>query len=401
MAMYGPFTTQSSYWRWYLEVIEFNTSGTCHNLQFNCYLAHNGSGNYLSGGTFTFNFWAGNDQNFVSVPLSVGRIDVANSSDYSAKTLIVSGNVNVYDSALSNTTRDIPIAAEFTYTYSPSNGTACKSGTQTFTLAATATDKPSVTAVKYTQDGTTGFTVHVQTAHFDEFNAPLYIPTWTAYNGQDDGPIWYEATKTTHTVDGVTYHWKQYISFAKHNNEMGQYINHFYWSNSDAVDGIKSGAFTPSVLTVNYYSNYATEAYSGALNKVGADKNVLIGQWVVTPSSKFPDNLHNYVDVGSTMYLGRKGYTGTGYWGTTPKGGTLIRQDEDFTSYNDMASRLGVSSSGIVSVILYAQWNKNSNIRLKIGDIWKEGKAWVKVNNIWREGSNVYAKVNGAFKESV
>ena len=166
-------------------------------------------------------------------------------------------------------------------------------------------------------------------------------------------------------------------------------------------DIVNSGTCYYHSLSVNYYSNYATEAYAGTLNSVGADKNVLVGQWVVTPQSGFPDNLHNYVEVGSTMYLGRKGYTGTGYWGTELNGGILIAQNENFASYEQMASRLGVSSIGKVSINLYPQWKSNSNIRVKVDDDWKNGKVWINVNGSWKKSISVFAKVNGVFKRNL
>ena len=164
---------------------------------------------------------------------------------------------------------------------------------------------------------------------------------------------------------------------------------------------VNSGTCYYHSLTVNYYSNYATEAYVGALNPVGAAKNVLIGQWIVTPQSKFPDNLHNYVEVGSTMYLSRKGYTGTGYWGTKSDGGTLIHQADNFDSYRALTSKLGVSNTGQVSINLYPQWKRTANISIKIGNTHKKGRAWVKVNGVWKKSKAVYIKVNGEFKQGI
>lgn len=265
---------------------------------------------------------------------------------------------------------------------------------------------PAVTKVKIVQDGTSGFTIHVQASGFDSAGAILILPVWVYYDQRDI--VWAYRTKTTHTIDGVTYHYQYYVKLSDHDNYTGNYNIHFYYSTDNGVhnhacsqDGITEYGFTPSILTVNYYSNYATEAYSGALNAVGADKNVLIGQWVAAEGDSFPDNLHDYDYVGATMYLGREGYTGTGHWGTTPEGGTLISQAYVFYSYSDMCSALGVSSSGNVSVNLYAQWDRNSNIRIKVDGNWKEGKAWVKVDGVWKEASDVYMKVNGAWKKNI
>lgn len=214
---------------------------------------------------------------------------------------------------------------------------------------------PEVVSWTYKQDGTSGFTVYVKTNDADS----LKIPTWTQKGDQDD-LIWYDATASTNNIGGTTYNWKLYVPFSSHNGETGTYITHFYAYNNYGEDSDGS-SFTPSILYVNYYSNYATSAFGGAFNTVGADKNVMVYQWVATPQSSFPDNLHNYVESAS-IPMSRAGYTGTGYWGTKPDGGTLIHQQDNFTSYSNMASRLGVSDSGVVSVNLYAQWAADSHI---------------------------------------
>jgi uncharacterized repeat protein (TIGR02543 family) len=117
-----------------------------------------------------------------------------------------------------------------------------------------------------------------------------------------------------------------------------------------------------NVLTVHYYSNYATSAFDGALNTVGADKNV-----EVYTSSIYYDNdystygLANYSTSGGSAYLSRIGYTPTGYWGTTTSGGILIDEDDkSFTTGQSLAKALGKDlSSESASINIYAQWTEN------------------------------------------
>lgn len=127
-----------------------------------------------------------------------------------------------------------------------------------------------------------------------------------------------------------------------------------------------------NALTVNYYSNYATSSFSGALNAVGSDKNV-----IVKTSEYLYDNdystygLGNYSSSSGSIYLKRTGYNPTGYWGTTPSGGTLINEDDiSFTSGQKLAQAFGKNlENGNATINVYAQWqlktytityNKNS-----------------------------------------
>lgn len=120
--------------------------------------------------------------------------------------------------------------------------------------------------------------------------------------------------------------------------------------------------WSENVLTINYYSNYATNAFDGALNTVGADKNVK-----VYTSSIYYDNdystygLANYSSSGGAAYMTRNGYTPTGYWGTTVNGGTLISEDDkSHTTGQSLAQALGKDiSKGDASINVYAQWRPN------------------------------------------
>lgn len=119
--------------------------------------------------------------------------------------------------------------------------------------------------------------------------------------------------------------------------------------------------WTEHKLTINYYSNYATSAFSGALNTVGSDKNVIIS----TSDYYYDDNystygLANYSGSGGSVYMTRTGYTATGNWGTTTSGGTLINENTGYSTGQALAKALGKDlSSGNASINLYAQWSEN------------------------------------------
>lgn len=110
-------------------------------------------------------------------------------------------------------------------------------------------------------------------------------------------------------------------------------------------------------LTVNYYSNYATSSFSGALNAVGADKNVIVRTSKFYYATAYTDGLHNYTASSNGTYLARTGYTATGDWGTTTSGGKLVSQDLGFTSGQALAQALGKTlESSNQTVNVYAQW---------------------------------------------
>lgn len=136
-------------------------------------------------------------------------------------------------------------------------------------------------------------------------------------------------------------------------------------SKGSTGDKSYTAQWSENVLTVHYYSNYATSAFDGALNAVGADKNV-----EVYTSSIYYDNdysaygLANYSTSGGAAYMTRTGYTPTGYWGTSTNGGTLIGEnDKSYTTGQSLAKALGKDlSSGNASINVYAQWTENKLI---------------------------------------
>lgn len=116
-----------------------------------------------------------------------------------------------------------------------------------------------------------------------------------------------------------------------------------------------------NVLTVNYYSNYATGAFDGALNEVASNKNVH-----VYTSEIYYDNdystygLANYSNSAGSVYMTRTGYTATGKWGTSTSGGTLLDEDTTYATGQAIAKALGKDiSNGDASINVYAQWRKN------------------------------------------
>ena len=116
------------------------------------------------------------------------------------------------------------------------------------------------------------------------------------------------------------------------------------------------------VLTINYYSNYATSAFSEALNTVGSDKNVKVHTTEIYYDNDYSTyGLANYSGSGGSVYMTRTGYTATKYWGTSTNGGTLVHEDTGFATGQALAKALGKDlSSGSASINIYAQWEENS-----------------------------------------
>lgn len=114
-------------------------------------------------------------------------------------------------------------------------------------------------------------------------------------------------------------------------------------------------------LTVNYYSNYATGVSADPLNAVGSTKNVLVKTGTFYYDNDYSTyGLVNYTSTSNSFYLTRTGYTGTGYWGTTTSGGTLVNQNTGFATGQKLAEAFGKSlESGNASVNIYAQWREN------------------------------------------
>lgn len=115
-------------------------------------------------------------------------------------------------------------------------------------------------------------------------------------------------------------------------------------------------------LTINYYSNYATNAYFDAENAVGADKNVKVFTGEIYYDNDYSSyGLANYSNANGSIYMTRTGYTGTGNWGTITGGGILVNENTGFKTGRLLAEELGRDLSiGSGSINLYAQWKINT-----------------------------------------
>jgi uncharacterized repeat protein (TIGR02543 family) len=114
-------------------------------------------------------------------------------------------------------------------------------------------------------------------------------------------------------------------------------------------------------LTINYYSNYATSSFADALNAVGSDKNVKVWTYDFYYDNDYSTyGLANYSNSTGSVYMTRIGHTGTGYWGTSTNGGTLIGENTGFVTGQALAEAVGKSlKTGNASINLYAQWRTN------------------------------------------
>lgn len=117
-------------------------------------------------------------------------------------------------------------------------------------------------------------------------------------------------------------------------------------------------------LTIHYYSNYATSAFAGALNAVGADKNVEVYKSEIYYDNDYSTyGLANYSGSSGSVYMTRTGYTATGNWGTSTSGGTLVNENTKFATGQKIAEALGKSlKTGNATINLYAQWTSKSYI---------------------------------------
>lgn len=129
-------------------------------------------------------------------------------------------------------------------------------------------------------------------------------------------------------------------------------------------------SFKTNTITLNYHSNYATEAFSGALNKVSADSDVLVcsetypavyHSWETKDGIVLHD-VAGYSNTSYRCYLARNGYSPAGIWGTSQSGGYLVEELEGFTNGSELASLLGGScDTSSISVNLYPQWQQKGS----------------------------------------
>ena len=117
-----------------------------------------------------------------------------------------------------------------------------------------------------------------------------------------------------------------------------------------------------NVLTVNYYSNYAT-TYNGStatLNAVGSSKNVKVGESKHSYATAYSNGLSNY-NSGSTHGMLRTGYTNAAKWGTKADGsGYNVSYSTGFDTGQKLAEALGTSlKTESKSINVYAQWTEH------------------------------------------
>ncbi len=79
--------------------------------------------------------------------------------------------------------------------------------------------------------------------------------------------------------------------------------------------------------------------------------------WVAKSTDSFPDSHWNYTNGSYEMT--RTGYTATGYYAKAD-GSRSIHEDYNFTSYADLCSKYGVSTTANHTIDIYAQWTPNN-----------------------------------------
>lgn len=133
------------------------------------------------------------------------------------------------------------------------------------------------------------------------------------------------------------------------------------YTTASTVSGTQSFTLYPlTKLTVNYYSNYATESSDNAINEVGLDKNVLVHTQQFSYDTNYTDGLLNYSSANNFMYMKKIGNTPTGYWGTETNGGKLVHEDRSYTGQS-LATALGKDiTTKSQTINVYAQWSPNT-----------------------------------------
>lgn len=242
-----------------------------------------------------------------------------------------------------------------------SKGSGSFTGTYSISGNGSATKTITVTFINYNDDNGNYGTKDVSFS--------VEVPAWTSYsvsyNANGGSGVPSKQTKwkdQTLTLSG-TKPTRTGYTFSKWNTKSdgsGTSYNPSanYTANSAAT---LYAIWTENALTVNYYSNYADASFDGALNSVSYNKNVLVRTSEFYYDNDYSANGHwDYSFPDSSTYLGRTGYTATGYWGTAPDGGIQVRQSEPYASGQEMAEAVGKSLEyGDASVDLYAQWEIN------------------------------------------
>lgn len=197
-------------------------------------------------------------------------------------------------------------------------------------------------------------------------------PAKIEYSYSPSGSFVLTGTKPTRT--GYTFlGW----SLDKNATEPTYYAGQTNWGYFNADAYLLYAVWRQNILTVNYYSNYATEAFSGALNGVGKDKDVIVRTETFLYNTSYEYGLTNYTETYNNTYLAKKGHTAVGYWSNinnidvdwsnelksgTPnfiRSGDNIAIWQDYIGFTgqDLAHMLGLAlGDGDKTVNLYAQW---------------------------------------------
>ena len=240
---------------------------------------------------------------------------------------------------------------------------------------------PNTTEVVYTAGGSyTNNQEHVLYAVWEpnkysitfDANGGTGAPAKIEYSYSPSGSFVLTSTKPTRT--GYTFlGW----SLDKNATEPEYYAGQTNWGYFNADDYVLYAVWRQNVLTVHYNSNYATEAFSGALSQVGEDKDVIVRTETFLYDTPYEYGLTNYTETNNNTYLARKGYTAAGYWATVNEidvdwrsklngeSFNFIRSGDDIAIWQDyieftgqdLAHMLGVAlGDGDKTVNLYAQW---------------------------------------------
>lgn len=143
--------------------------------------------------------------------------------------------------------------------------------------------------------------------------------------------------------------------------------------------------WSPNQIVFNYYAN-------------NGDAEPFV-TWTAKANDSYPDNHYNYSNGGYKQE--NPGYIATGYYGTTPDGGILVGEDEEFDSYEALCNKYGVDINNQYNTVnLYAQWvpeETDVKIPVKVEGSWKSGVPYVKQSGEWKKGTKVYVKKEGVW----
>ena len=123
-----------------------------------------------------------------------------------------------------------------------------------------------------------------------------------------------------------------------------------------------------NVLTVKYYSNFATH-YDGTEplpdgTIISAESNAFLGSKSYAYAKEYSSGLDNYnYGSGATRGMSRFGYINARKWGTSTDGGRMVSDTKSFASGQALAESLGKDlTNGNAEVDVYAQWTPETYI---------------------------------------